>query len=156
MRLKHVAKVRCGQASWVLTVHGCQEPSAGPEPNDCRPSCRAMPHLGVGWELPHESISPRGFESGEGNLLSSLRRNQENANIQLHRHNVRKGRLAGRAVLWSKGKCGAQASLLVCTVPGVHTRGDPCPKSSLEATAHLSLESGYTAFLPPLQGILVS
>lgn len=107
-------------------------------------------------ELPHESISPRGFESGEGNLLSSLRRNQEKANIQLHRHNVQKGRLAGRAVLWSKGECGAQASLLVCTVPGVHTRGDPCPKSSLEATAHLSLESGYTAFLPPLQGILVS
>lgn len=143
-----MATVRCGQVSWVLTVHGCQEPSAGPESNDCRPSCRAMSHLGVGWELSHESISPRGFESEEGNLLSSLRRNQEKANIQLHRHNVRKGR--------PKGKCGAQASLLVCTGPGVHTRRDSCPESSLEATAHLSLESGYTAFLPPLQGILVS
>lgn len=151
-----MATVRCGQVSWVLTVHGCQEPSAGPEPNDCRPSCRAMSHLGVGWELSHESISPREFESEEGNLLSSLRRNQEKVNIQLHRHNVRKGRLAGRAASRPKGKCGAQASLVVCTGPGVHTRRDSCPESSLEATAHLSLESGYTAFLLPLQGILVS
>lgn len=31
-----------------------------------------MSHLGVGWELPHESISPRGFESGESNLLAFL------------------------------------------------------------------------------------
>lgn len=31
-----------------------------------------MPHLGVGWELLHESISPRGFKSGEDNLLVFL------------------------------------------------------------------------------------
>lgn len=59
-----VAEVRCGQANWVLPVCRCQEPSAGPKPMTAGPDAGKHPHLGVFWELSHESISPTGFESG--------------------------------------------------------------------------------------------
>lgn len=40
-----------------------------------------------------------------------------------------RGRLKVGTISWSKDKCGTQASLLVCTIPGVHTRGEPIPLS---------------------------
>lgn len=40
-----------------------------------------------------------------------------------------KGRLKVGTFSWSKDKCGTQASLLVCTIPGVHPRGEPIPLS---------------------------
>lgn len=40
-----------------------------------------------------------------------------------------KGRLKVGTISWSKDKCGTQASLLVCTIPGVHPRGEPIPLS---------------------------
>lgn len=59
-----VAEVRCGQANWVLPVCRCQESSAGPTSTTAGLDAGKQPHLGVFWELPCESISPTGFESG--------------------------------------------------------------------------------------------
>lgn len=91
-----VAEVRRGQASWVLPVQS-QMP-ADPA---------AMPHPGVGWELPQESISPRGSESGEGNLLVFLQKEPGESKHPTPRvQSSGRGRLTVGAISWPKGKCG--------------------------------------------------
>lgn len=91
------------------------------------PDAGKQPHLGVSGSCPTK-VSVLQDLSQEVNPLVLLEKEPgESKHPTPQALGTGKGRLKVGTIAWPKGKCGTQASLLVCTVPGFTPEVTPFP-----------------------------